>query len=176
MCACLQRGAAVAPRGLVNVEPRVVLTYGGVPGETTGESRSERDIITNMCKPRTTFYSGRPQRLTVKLFKLEEVPPNVAWLRGQFRPHCKGCKVCRRSDGIDRSATAHANRHTECLGALVHGALHFPAHTGGSVDKGDTTPTVRVKPPKLVSANLQGDPMACVPKDVGHLPNRTVQI
>ena len=93
MCARLQRRATVAPRGFVNVEPRVVLTYGGMPGETTGESCGERDIITYRREPRTTFYSGRPQGLTVKLFELEKVLPNVARLHGQFRPCRKGRRI-----------------------------------------------------------------------------------
>ena len=160
VCARLQQRAAVASGGFINVEPRVVHTYRSMPGESTGELCGKRDIITNSSELWTTFYSGWPQRLTVKPFELEEVPPNVARLRGQFRPHCKGHRVCCCSDSVDRSATARANRHTECLGMLVYGALHFPAHMGGSVDKGDTTLLVCVEPLKKVSANLQGDPLA----------------
>jgi len=148
VCARLQQRATVAPGGFVNVEPRVVLTYRSVPSETMGESHGERDIITNSSKPRTTVHSGQPQRLTVKPFELEEVLPNVAWLRGLFRPRRKGCGVRRRSDGVDRSAAACSDRHTECLGTRVRGSLHFLAHMGGSVDESDVTPTVRVQPPK----------------------------
>ena len=90
MSACLQRDAAIAPRGLVNVESRIVLTNGGMPSETAGESRSERDIVTNRREPGATFDSGWTQRLTVKPFELEEVPPYVARLRGQLGPRRKG--------------------------------------------------------------------------------------
>ena len=84
MSACLQWDTAITSWGLVNVETRIVLTNWSMPSEAVGELHGKRNIVTNRCQPQTIFDSGRPQRLTIKPFELEEILPYVAWLHGQL--------------------------------------------------------------------------------------------
>ena len=59
MSAHLQWGTAVAPRGLWNVEPLIVLPDGSMTSQTTGELRHECWLCPRGTNPRTTFDSGR---------------------------------------------------------------------------------------------------------------------